>query len=53
MGQKITVAQLIEQLRDFPQEAEVYVGTNCCGCFAPVDHIRQDDRGMVVIEDEA
>ena len=44
------VYELIEKLKEQPQDAEVWVATACCGCFKPADLVQRDDRGMVVIE---
>jgi len=48
----MTVAELIELLKKEPQDADVWVATNCHGCFQPAEHVHRDDRGMIVIEDE-
>jgi hypothetical protein len=46
----MTVEDLAKQLEQMPQDAEIYVATECHGCFEPADHIKLDDRGMVVID---
>lgn len=47
----MTVAGLIEALKQYPLDAEIYVSTDCHGCFKPADQVRRDARGMVVIEE--
>jgi hypothetical protein len=47
----LTVAQLIEQLRQFDFNAEVWVATECHGCFKPANKVSRDNQGRIVIED--
>jgi hypothetical protein len=46
----MTVAQLIETLKQYPTDAEVWVGTDCHGCFEPATYVTLDTRGMVRID---
>ena len=46
----MTVEELAKLLAEMPQDAEVWVHTECHGCFEPADHIELDKRGQVVID---
>ena len=46
----MTVKDLIDELKKYPENSEIFVATECHGCFEEADHVRLDDRGMVVIE---
>lgn len=51
----MNVAQLITELRKFPQNAEVWVWADIDGQVSatdPVDHVNLDDDGDVVIYGE-
>lgn len=47
---EMNVRDLIESLKQYPEDAEIYVATECHGCFETADHTRIDERGMVVID---
>jgi hypothetical protein len=40
----------VEELKNYPEDAEIDVATDCHGCLEEADHVRIDKRGMVVIE---
>ena len=46
----MTVAELAKVLEQMPPAAEVWVATECHGCFEPAGHARLDERGMFVID---
>ena len=46
----MTVAELKELLENMPADAEVWIATECCGCFQEAESTRLDKRGMFVID---
>lgn len=47
----VTVKDLIEALSRYPSDKPLYIGTSCHGCFEPLGVLREDARGMLVLED--
>ena len=49
----MTVSRLMELLKEFSPEAEIYVATYCHGCYVPADKVSlsHDGKGTVVIEE--
>ena len=46
----ISVGQLIEKLSTLPQDATVFVTTQCCGCFEQASEIdKRLERGIIAI----
>ncbi len=48
----MTVTELIESLKKYQPNAQVFIGTNCHGCFEPASDTILDESGVVVIEDK-
>ena len=46
----MTVSTLLEELKRLPPDAEIWVSTECHGCFEPAFQVRLDSRGMVRID---